>query len=445
MLFGSIEFIFVFLPLVLLLSLPFPLPVQNASLVLFSLVFVFLSDAAHFPVFLFVLVLSYLGGIAVARYKSRAVLSVTVGVLVLLLVFFKYLSPLFLSTPLSFLATALPVGISFYTFQAISYVVDVSRGTVPRERHPIRFAAYLSLFPQLIAGPIVRYEDVASDLRARRARLSTGLSRFLLGLGKKVLIADAMGAYFDAAKASPTSALIALWGLVAAGLQIYFDFSGYSDMAIGLGEMLGFRFPENFDHPYVAESACDFWRRWHMTLSGFFKSYVYIPLGGNRRGRARTFLNLLAVWALTGLWHGASLNFLLWGLYWFIFLAIEKFTPFGALLESAPRPLRHAYTLTVILFGWLIFSFTDLSALLAYAGVLFSAPLFHAAALFDVARTLPLFALAVALSTPLPARLFERLSHRAPYVSTLIPLSVYVLSVAFLLYRDYSPFLYFRF
>jgi len=445
MLFGSIEFLFLFLPIVLLLSLFLSVPKQNLMLVFASLLFVFLSDAAHFPVFLFVLAFSYLSGLLVARQKGRTALILSVGVLVLLLVFFKYVSPRLSGTPLSFLYTTLPVGISFYTFQAISYLADVRARTVPPEKSPIRFSAYLALFPQLIAGPIVRYADVMDDLFKRTAKRGDGLCRFLLGLGKKLLIADAMGEYFALAKASPSSSLIAFFGLLAASFQIYFDFSGYSDMAIGLGKMLGFRFPENFHYPYIAESARDFWRRWHITLSDFFKHYVYIPLGGNRRGRLRTFFNLLAVWVLTGLWHGGSLNFLLWGIYWFFFLSLERFTPFGRLLERSPRPIRHLYTLTVILFSWLIFSFTDIPSLLTYARALLSPPFATPLALYEVVRTLPLFLLTAFLSTPIPYRLFEKISLRRPFFSTALPLLVFALSVSFLLYRDYSPFLYFRF
>lgn len=445
MLFGSIEFLFLFLPAVLILSLFLSVPMQNLMLVLASLLFVFLSDAAHFPVFIFVLAFSYLSGLLIAKKKSNAALFFTVGVLLLLLVFFKYISPRLSGTPLSFLYTTLPVGISFYTFQAISYLADVRRNTVTAERSPIRFSAYLALFPQLIAGPIVRYEDVRSNLRTRTAERGAGLCRFLLGLGKKLLIADAMGEYFALAKAAPSSSLIAFFGLAAASFQIYFDFSGYSDMAIGLGRMLGFRFPENFRYPYIAESARDFWRRWHITLSDFFKNYVYIPLGGNRRGRVRTFCNLLFVWILTGLWHGGTVNFLLWGLYWFFFLAIERFTPFGHLLERAPRAIRHFYTLTVILFSWLIFSFTDVPSLLSYAKALFSSPLFTPTALYDTVRTLPVFLIAAFLSTPVPYRIFTKISLRRPFFSTAIPLLVFAASVSFFLYRDYSPFLYFRF
>ena len=445
MLFGSIEFLFLFLPIVLLLTRLLSVPMQNLALVLFSLLFVYLSDAAHFPVFLFVLSFSYLSGLLIAKRKGRATLLLSVSTLVLLLVFFKYVSPRLSGTPLSFLYTTLPVGISFYTFQAISYLTDVKRRTVTAEKSPIRFSAYLALFPQLIAGPIVRYGDVADDLSERTCKRGEGLCRFLLGLGKKLLIADAMGEYFALAKASPSSALIAFFGLIAASFQIYFDFSGYSDMAIGLGKMLGFRFPENFRYPYIAESARDFWQRWHITLSDFFKNYVYIPLGGNRRGRLRTFFNLLFVWVLTGLWHGGTLNFLLWGLYWFFFLSLERFTPFGRFLSRLPRVIRHLYALTVILFSWLIFSFTDISSLLSYASALFSTPLFTPLALYDVIRTLPLFLLAGLLSTPIPHRIFEKISLRRPVFSTVLPLLVFAFSVSFLLYRDYSPFLYFRF
>ena len=316
MLFGSIEFLFFFLPIVLLLTRLLSVPMQNLALVLLSLLFVFLSDAAHFPVFLFVLSFSYLSALLIARKKGQAAFVLSVGILVLLLVFFKYVSPRLSGTPLSFLYTTLPVGISFYTFQAISYLADVRNGTVLPEKSPIRFSAYLALFPQLIAGPIVRYIDVEREIQHRTYTVDSvyrGVTRFTIGLAKKVVISNTVALLADTIFAFPAngmSAATAWLGAIAYTLQIYFDFSGYSDMAIGMGHMLGFNFLENFNYPYISRSVQEFWRRWHMSLSTWFKDYLYIPLGGNRKGKIRTYINLIIVFACTGFRHGAAWNFL---------------------------------------------------------------------------------------------------------------------------------------
>ncbi len=448
MLFPSAEFLFLFLPIVWLLSLLGGLKTQNRILCLFSLVFYALTDLQRLPLFLFVLLFTYLFGRLLYRRNTKPLLFFGVAVLLGILIFYKYLPPLSaLLSPLGLpvLSLTLPIGISFYSFQAISYLADIARGDVIPEKSPIAFLTYLAFFPQLIAGPIVRYSDVATALYERTPAREEGTYRFLTGIMKKVLIADAMGVFFSEAMLRDAGALYLFFGLLAASFQIYFDFSGYSDMAIGLGLIFGFRFPENFRYPYIADSGSEFWRRWHITLSSFFKSYVYIPLGGNRRGKARTALNLLFVWSLTGLWHGAAPQFLLWGIFWFCVLAAEKLTPFGSVLARLPRPLRHLYSLTLILFGWWLFSFPSLTHAVLYAKRLFTSSFITAAGGFDILRFLPIFLLAGLCSTPLPARLLSRLRKTRPHLSAALLLSGFCLSLSFLFYRDYSPFLYFRF
>lgn len=446
MVFSSPEFLFLFLPLALLCISFRSLRLQNHLLLGFSLLFYALTDLAHFLLFAIVIVYSYFAGLWLARLHSRVWIVLTVLPLIANLFVYKYLDTVMtaLALPLLF-RLILPVGISFYTFQSLSYLFDVARRDIPPEKNFFSFALYLSLFPQLVAGPIVRYTDVAAELTARTPN-TRGIERFMLGLAKKVLIADAMGEIFVSAQSGVGNSAIFAWlGLSAAAFQIYFDFSGYSDMAIGIGQMLGFRFPENFDYPYTARSACEFWRRWHITLSSFFRSYVYIPLGGNRRGRIRTVINLTVVWALTGLWHGPTLNFLLWGLYWLFFQLLEKFCGVSVLLSRLPRVISHLYAIILILFGWLLFFFTDLGVLVSYVKAMFSAPLLNAASLFDLLRLFPFFLCAALLATPLPMRLYRRMRELRPSVGVVLPLFLFLISVSFLLFRDYSPFLYFRF
>jgi len=354
----------------------------------------------------------------------------------------------------------LPIGISFYTFQALSYVIDVYRGAVAAQRNAVSFGAYVTLFPQLVAGPIVRYADVDASLSERRETVSataSGVRRFCVGLAKKVLLANPAGALFASLTHGgvPTSTLGAWGALVAYAFQIYFDFSGYSDMAIGLGRLFGFDFPENFRYPYVAQSITEFWRRWHITLSTWFREYVYISLGGNRRGKGRTVLNLLVTWSLTGLWHGASWNFVWWGLYFFLLLVLEKFV-LGRYLDRLPRPLRHLYALFFILLGWLIFVCDGTGGLgmqegLSFAASLFGVgtPLLDGYARYELLRHLPLLSIMALGCTPLPARAMRALSARrvktAASLSVLLSVASLLLSTAYLVNSGYNPFLYFRF
>jgi len=349
---------------------------------------------------------------------------------------------------------ALPIGISFYTFQAISYLVDVYKGIVRPQRNPVFFGTYLSMFSQLIAGPIVRYQTIEDELLGRRENrfdFTMGLERFCVGLGKKVLIANTMGYVADTLlSATPTiGAFPAYVAFIAYALQIYFDFSGYSDMAIGLGRMFGFHFLENFRYPYTATSVTDFWRRWHISLSTFFRDYVYIPLGGNRVKKGRWVLNLLLVWALTGLWHGASWNFVLWGCYYGVLLIGERLL-WGRFVARLPVLVQHAYTILIFTFGWVIFRIENLSEMVGWMAALFGVyGLGHLTTLsaFSVLHLWPWFLVGVFAATPLPQRLFARASmYRFADLAYGIGMSfVLIWSVLVLLVGGFNPFIYFRF
>ena len=352
------------------------------------------------------------------------------------------------------LGLTLPIGISFYTFQSLSYVIDVYRRETDAQKNLLAFGTYVTLFPQLIAGPIVRYRDVDDQLTNRTesvALFASGVRTFLCGLAKKVLLANAAGQIFDSLKAGEgVSAFGAWFGLLFYLFQIYFDFSGYSDMAVGLGKMFGFRFLENFDYPYIATSITDFWRRWHISLSTWFLEYVYIPLGGNRRGTLKTWRNLLIVWLCTGFWHGASWNYILWGLYYFVLLAIEKLFLYRA-LEKIPRFFRHAYTLLFVYFGWLLFTFEDGAAGIAYLCKMFGAngtALWQGSDLWLLLSNLVFLCILVIASTPYPKRLFWRLwekSGAARAAAAAGGAALLILCVAYLVNSSYNPFLYFRF
>lgn len=462
MLFSSLEFLYLFLPITLVLYFLAPKKARNAVLLVVSLIFYAFGE----PVYLFLMVVTILSdygfGLAIAQAKKpKPYLVAAVVFNLALLAFFKYYD--FLAEPLGFpiLGVSLPIGISFYTFQALSYVIDVYRQTVQSQKSAVTFGAYVTLFPQLIAGPIVRYSDVEAELRERRVDLShvaEGISRFCIGLSKKVLLANPAGALAKTilttmADSSERTVLGAWMWLILFTFQIYFDFSGYSDMAIGLGKLLGFEFPENFNYPYTARSITDFWRRWHITLSTWFREYVYIPLGGNRRGALRTYRNLLITWALTGLWHGAAWNFLLWGLYFFLLLSMEK-AFLGRILSRTPSVLCHSYALFFIVLGWLIFA-ADGS--LAMSGITLAKSLFgigvtsfgNGLIRYELTRNLPLLLIMTLGVTPLPQRLYSTLVQRKPNLSLLLRnllcLGSLLLCTAYLADSGYNPFLYFRF
>ncbi|MBQ3404374.1 MAG: MBOAT family protein, partial [Oscillospiraceae bacterium] len=370
MVFSSTVFLCGFLPAVLIIYYLCPLCVRNLFLLVASLIFYAWGEPVYVLIMLFTILFDYGAGLLIEKAeggaKRKALLALTVIVNLGILCFFKYTdfaietaNSLF-GTAVSYMRLALPIGISFYTFQTLSYVVDVYRGNVRAQHRIVDFAMYVTMFPQLIAGPIVRYSDIEHQLSGREVtaeRFSKGVFRFIIGLGKKVLLANQIGLLWDEVYAlgGDMSALTAWLGALAFTFQIYFDFSGYSDMAVGIGGMLGFDFPENFRYPYESKSITEFWRRWHMTLGTWFREYLYIPLGGNRKGIARQILNLLIVWSLTGLWHGAGWNFVLWGLYFFVILVAEKLFLL-MLLQRCPKWVGHVYALLLIILGWVIFA-----------------------------------------------------------------------------------------
>ncbi len=466
MVFSSTIFLCVYLPLVLLGYYICPKKGRNLFLLIVSLVFYAWGEPKYVFLMIFSILVNYIFGRLMDKNRGRQkrmklllVLSVVIDLG--LLSVFKYTDFIITNVNAIFgssfdlLNIALPIGISFYTFQAMSYTIDVYRNDVRVQKNLIDFGMYITMFPQLIAGPIVRYADVQDQLAERSvttADFSEGVMRFVVGLGKKVLLANQMGAVWSEiyALGGDVSALMAWTGAIAYTFQIYFDFSGYSDMAIGLGRMFGFKFPENFRYPYQSVSITDFWRRWHITLSTWFKEYLYIPLGGNRCGLARQALNLLIVWSLTGFWHGAGWNFVMWGLYYFVILFIEKLFLLKA-LDKLPKLFRHVYALLLIVIGWGIFASDDVSVLLPYLGSMFGAN--GAVGGMDVYT---LFTKAVLLiiccvaSTELPKRLFlsatGAMNEKAAFtIKSVMTIALLALSMILLIGDSYNPFLYFRF
>ena len=459
MLFSSIPFLFYFLPAVVVVYFLTPWKLKNAFLLLASLLFYAWGEPRYVFLMAAAITLFYLYGIAVERSEKYKKLWLFCAVLtgVVMLAVFKYADFALdnwnrltgMSVPL--LKFALPIGISFYTFQCISYVIDVYRGHTAAQKNIINFGTYVSLFPQLIAGPIVRYVDVERELKERKTSLedfSDGAFQFLVGLGKKVLIANAFGQLTETFRASQDLSVLFFWlYAIAFTLHIYFDFSGYSDMAIGLGRIFGFRFPRNFDYPYTSRSISEFWRRWHMTLGGWFRDYVYIPLGGNRVSRGRWIVNILAVWMLTGLWHGASWNFVIWGLLFAAMLLIEKWVPF---LQKIPDVLRRIYVLPVVIISFVIFNANtltqagrDIAGMFGFAGV----PLVSTEALYCLRSYGLLFVIGIVGATPLVRNTAVRLGER-PVAAVLRPLAaaaLLLICTAFLVDGSFNPFLYFRF
>ena len=468
MLFSSIPFLYYFLPLTLLCYFLAPRWAKNAVLLLFSLIFYAWGEPKSVLFMVVSILQGYFFGRLVEKYRirnpRRSKLFLTASVLfsLLLLVYCKYADFFIrsfnavtgLSVPL--LRVALPIGISFYTFQILSYVVDVYRGTVAAQRNLIDLGTYIAMFPQLIAGPIVRYADIEPQLKERRstpAMIAAGAQRFVLGLGKKVLIANVLYQLITVYKATTQPSVLFGWMYAAAYmLHIYFDFSGYSDMAIGLGKIFGFTFAENFNYPYISRSVTEFWRRWHMSLGSWFRDYVYIPMGGNRVAPARRYLNILVVWMLTGLWHGADWNFVLWGLFFAVFLILEK----GFLLKPLQRlpVLSHLYTLLLVAVSFVIFDSADLSEAAAHLGRMFGAggvPLATGEALYYLGSYAVTFIIAIIGATPYPTRWMNRLSEgpktgRVLAVAAPVALMALLAVVtAYLVDGSFNPFLYFRF
>ena len=464
MVFSSLVFMFAYLPITLLAYYLVPRQGRNIFLFIVNLIFYGWGEPKLVLLMVFNIFFNYIGGWLVDKYradakKKKLFLILTCVLDIGILAVFKYTGMItetlnmlpFLNIPE--LQISLPIGISFYTFQTMSYVIDVYRDDAPVSKNFINFGTYVALFPQLIAGPIVRYRDVAEQLVNRRETLemfTKGVKLFMVGLAKKVIIANTMGTLTTNIFATTDeNGVVGTWvGMIAYTFQIYFDFSGYSDKACGLGNMMGFEFLKNFNYPYIAKSITDFWRRWHISLSTWFKEYVYIPLGGNRKGVKRQILNLLIVWGLTGLWHGAAYNFVLWGLYYGLLLILEKFV-LKKFLDRLPSFVQHIYTLFIIIIGWGLFYFTDVGQLGEFMVDLFN---FGNGICGDQAfnlimSNLPMLIIAAVASTPLATMLYTRFEHRRFMwiPETLYCMGVLAVSTASLVNQSYNPFLYFRF
>lgn len=464
MVFSSLVFLFAYLPITLLAYYLVPRQGRNIFLFIVNLIFYGWGEPKLVLLMVFNIFFNYIGGWLVDKYradakKKKLFLILTCVLDIGILAVFKYTGMItetlnmlpFLNIPE--LQISLPIGISFYTFQTMSYVIDVYRDDAPVSKNFINFGTYVALFPQLIAGPIVRYRDVAEQLVNRRETLemfTRGVKLFMVGLAKKVIIANTMGTLTTNIFATTDeNGVVGTWvGMIAYTFQIYFDFSGYSDMACGLGNMMGFEFLKNFNYPYIAKSITDFWRRWHISLSTWFKEYVYIPLGGNRKGVKRQILNLLIVWGLTGLWHGAAYNFVLWGLYYGLLLILEKFV-LKKFLDKLPSFVQHIYTLFIVIIGWGLFYFTDVGQLGEFMVDLFNFGngICGNQAFNLIMSNLPMLIIAAVASTPLATMLYTRFEHtRFMWIpETLYCMGVLAVSTASLVNQSYNPFLYFRF
>ena len=468
MVFSSLLFLFYFLPVILILYYIVPRKFRNLILFISGLIFYAWGEPVYVFLMLFSTVADYIHGILIDRYKdrkniSKIVLISSVIINLGLLSFFKYFGFVlqvindFTGASFKDPGLSLPIGISFYTFQTMSYTIDLYRKRIPVQKNFITFGAYVSLFPQLIAGPIVRYNAIAEQLENRKVSMTgfgEGVARFVLGMGKKVLIANNIGILWQQIQVMHSEELTVMtaWiGALAFGFQYFFDFSGYSDMAIGLGKMFGFDFPENFNYPYISRSITEFWRRWHISLGSWFRDYVYIPLGGNREGRFNLYRNLFIVWFLTGLWHGAGWNYILWGLYFGILITLEK-TVLLKILEKIPRWATHVYTLLAVAVGWMVFAFENMSAGIGYLKAMFGlggAGFLDNRSMYFLYTNVVILIISILASTPVFKKYTEALQEKSPrliYVTSILGYaSVMILSTAYLVDSTYNPFLYFRF
>lgn len=470
MLFSSITFLFIFLPLTLLLYYLVPFRMKNYVMLAASLIFYAWGEPVYIILMILSIILNYFCGqdIYEKRDNARAMkMSLMFGVIMNLLIlgFFKYYGLLMdtinaiLPIDIPYRVLALPIGISFYTFQAMSYLIDVYRKEVKPQENVLYFALYISMFPQLIAGPIVRYIDIEEQLKERSInsiKFGEGAMYFIRGLAKKVVLANTFGSVYEqvaAMQMGSFSTLTAWVGAIAYAFQIYFDFGGYSDMAIGLGKMFGFEFLPNFNYPYIAKSITDFWRRWHISLSTWFREYVYIPLGGNRCTPSRHILNLLIVWMLTGLWHGAQWNFMFWGLYYGVILILEKYL-WGSKIEKLPAAVQHIYAFVLVLFGWVFFFSPTLGYAGQYLKVMFgigAKGIFDKQGFFMIFTNWLLIVIAILASAPRGYKLLKKITGcwQSEEVRAIVTCAVYIamflLCIAFLVTETYNPFLYFRF
>lgn len=467
MLFSSQVFLYFFLPITLIVYYLSPKRFRNFILLIASLIFYAWGEPVYILIMLFSTIFNYVTGLLIDKFQkknqhkyAKIVLIVSVVGNLAILGFFKYsdflisnINSLF-NLNISLLAIALPIGISFYTFQTMSYTIDVYKQNVKAQKNFISFATYVTLFPQLIAGPIVKYRDVSESLENRKeniADFSEGIKRFIIGLFKKVMIANNVGFIWESIHSlqySEISLSLAWIGAICYSLQIYYDFSAYSDMAIGLGKMFGFHFLENFNYPYIAKSITDFWRRWHISLSSWFKEYVYIPLGGSRKTIARTVINLLIVWFLTGLWHGASWNFVVWGLYFGVLLIIEKFV-LKKVLDKMPSYIGHLYTLFFVIISWVIFACPTLEDGLNYISIMFNFnnEIISTESIYLISTHFVLFIIAIIGCTPIFKKIKEKLKNNKLFmiIEIIICLILFFISLSFLVGSTYNPFLYFRF
>lgn len=468
MVFSSLTFLFVFLPIVLLIYYISPRPLKNFVILLFSLIFYAWGE----PKFIFLIILSilinYIGALQIVKNSSdtekRKFIFITLLLIdISILFFFKYYGFIISSIgslfgiDLVIRDIPLPLGISFYTFQQISYIIDVYTKKTKVQKNLINFAAYITMFPQLIAGPIVKYNDIESQLKNRNENLtqfSSGVHRFIIGLGKKVLLANSIGAIWSEIKVIPLNeiSILTSWiGIIAFALQIYFDFSGYSDMAIGLAKMFGFEFLDNFNYPYISKSVTEFWRRWHISVGTWFREYLYIPLGGNKKGNLIQIRNLFVVWFTTGLWHGASFNFIAWGIYFGVILFIEKII-FKNILNKLPSFLCHIYTLILVLIGWVIFDMNTLSSAMEYISIMFGLSnnlVVDKLSLFILSNNIVILLIGIICSTTLLPNVFKKLRCSLKKSNIFIIISMYliifILSISYLVGESFNPFLYFRF
>lgn len=457
-------FLFLYLPLVLLGYYILPWKCRNLFLLIVNLIFYGWGEPVLILIMLISIAVNFVCGILIENHRhnerlKKVFLIISLVVSLGLLGAFKYLGfltdilrqlPVFAFLPK--IKLALPIGISFYTFQTLSYTVDVYRREVPAQRSFVAFGTYVSFFPQLIAGPIVRYSDVAGQLVGREesvSKFASGIRRFSVGLAKKVLIANQMGLLWDTLRTTPDMGVAGAWvGIIAFSLQLYFDFAGYSDMAIGLGRMFGFEFIENFNYPYISKSITEFWRRWHISLGSWFRDYVYIPMGGNRCKIPRHIFNLFIVWGLTGLWHGANFNFVLWGLYYFVLLVLEKYV-YGKALEKLPSFIKHIYALFFIILGWTLFYFEDFGALTLHLGMMFGQSGFSVGkdALSIIISYIPLLTVSLLACVPVWRNIYSKIHTKkwSGLIETVLVFAVIIICTAALVNDSYNPFLYFRF
>ena len=461
MIFSSITFLFYFLPILLAIYYIVPHKLKNIILLIASLGFYAYGEPKYVIVMIISIFATYIFGILMGKYEKhkKLFLALSICVSIGLLIYFKYTNfiiqniNLWLSNKIDFIYVVLPIGISFYTFQLISYIIDVYRGEAKVQKNILKLAMYISLFPQLIAGPIVRYTTIEEQIEKREysfEKFANGVRRFIIGLGKKVLIANVLGELNSAFLGSNDTTVLFYWLYAISGmLQIYFDFSGYSDMAIGLGKMFGFTFLENFNYPYIATSITDFWRRWHISLSSWFRDYIYIPLGGNRVSKIKWLRNILIIWLLTGLWHGAAWNFILWGLYFGILLIIEKVF-LSKYLEKLPKVLRHVYTLIIVMISFVIFNGESTAQIMQNIGGLVginSSAVVSLESLYHLKSYLVVLLVAFVGATPILKNSAnkEKIHKIMNCVEPIFLLLILTICTSYIIDGSFNPFLYFRF